>query len=700
MAPSRSALASKPKKIDLQAILRQATNPDAEQRTSVDDILHGLKELNKVRETCAEADAFYFGDVGMVWASEKVRRLLEKQGVEDVKDFNYASIPVDQIANRLQISSVVAAPEEGDGEARGEVEGDTDSEGAGGEADKSVATGNGRAPGRKTPSRRAAAPAERATKAIAELRKSNELDAEEKRLHKDVSRHGTAYLLVWPVRDVRGKVVGVDMRVNSADSVILIYDEEDRLKPRFALKSWTVEVDKKTATRVNLYYPNRIERWTTEPGGNPEKEDAWRKLAAMVDDLEPDEADELTADEFNPDPDAATGRDDAAPLDPDDIPNPWGRVPFFHFRNDRPTGCPEHRNAYGPQQMINKLVLAHAGVIDFQSFPQRYIMVDPMQDDPMQNLDDPDHPDDTDEDVETDTGHSGLRSDPAQVWRLFGKSTGVYQAADPQVFLAPLDRYIRSMAELTGMPQYAFSRSSGDMPSGESVRELNGDLYAKVADRQARYDATWQDSYEFALKMLGITGVTIDVRWAPIERVNDLTGWQVIKAKIEAGVPPQVALEEAGYAPEQVEDWLADATGADLGRRVALLGQIATATQAFGAAVATGAVAAPQVQALITGLFGDLLAGTDIELPEPSKDDYVDPQAALKMQQEAQKAQIDAQRGMQREQLDAADRARKDTQRFQDRQGDKAHERAKDMLGQQQQAGTGGRGPGGNGRAR
>lgn len=685
MAPSRSALAPKPRRLDLQTMLRQATDPDAEHDTSIDDIIHGLKELNKAREMCAEADDYYYGDVGMVWASERVRRLLDRQGVEDVKDFNYASIPVDQIANRLQIASVVAAEEEGDGEA--------DNDGATGRESE-----NGK-PATSPPTRKAqkgTAPVQRATKAIAELRKTNELDAEEKRLHKDVSRHGTAYLLVWPVRDAAGKVVGVDMRVNSADNVILIYDEEDRLKPRYALKSWTVQVDKKTATRANLYYPDRIERWTTEPGGNPEKEDAWRKLAAMVDELDTDEAHDLTADEFNPDPDTATGRDDAAPLDPADIPNPWGRVPFFHFRNDRPHGCPEHRNAYGPQQMINKLVLAHAGVIDFQSFPQRYIMVDPMQDDPMMNLDDPDHPDDTDEDVETDTGHSGLRSDPAQVWRLFGKSTGTYQAADPQVFLAPLDRYIRAMAELTGMPQYAFSRAGGDMPSGESVRELNGDLFAKVADRQSRYDATWQDAYEMALTMLGITDVTVDVRWAPIERVNDLTGWQVIKAKIDAGVPPQVALEEAGYAPEQVEEWLADATGADLGRRVALLSQIATATQALGAAVVTGAVAAPQVQALITGLFGDLLAGTDIELPEPSEDDYVDPQAALKAQQEAQKTQIDAQREMQREQLDRADRARKETLSFQDKQGEKAHERAKDMIGQQQK--TGGARPAGGGR--
>jgi hypothetical protein len=636
------------KRIDLQALLRQATNPGADDRhdASVRDILHGRKELHRMREQCETADEYYNGEVGMLYASERVRQLLQRQGVgDDVPDFNYARIPVDGIATRLQVSSVVAAPAEENEDGQEQAE------------SKAVKD---------------------ATKAIAALRKTNELDAEEKRLHKDVSKHGSAYVLVWPGTDRKGKP-SVDIRVNSAYDVIMIYDEEDPLTADYALKSWEVDVGDdengapQTCHRANLYYRDRIERWATEPGGNPDKKEAWFRVTE-VPDLDDDERDDLAADEFDTLDDepgvqhaygddamwSARGRrldevddddddddddedgyddEDAPPargqLHPDDIPNPWGRVPWFHFRNDRPEGVPEHKNAYGPQAMINKIIYAMAGTVDFNSFPQKYIMVDPAQDDPLMNLLDPDHPEDEDDDPENEGGGSGLRNDPGEIWRLYGKSVGQFSAADPNTLLSPLDRLIKSMAELCGMPQWAFSKASADMPSGESVRELNAFWNSTVKDRMDRYDPVWQDVYEFALEVLGITGVTVEVRWAPIEMINDLNGWQVIQAKIASGVPPQVALEEAGYPPEQVKEWLADATGADLGRRVALLNQIGTAVQTLGAGIQLGATSAEQVQEVISRMLGLTVAGTDITIPSG---EFLDPIEKQRLNAETQMA--------------------------------------------------------------
>jgi SPP1 Gp6-like portal protein len=590
---ARSALAPRGGRITLPELLKQAVTGDKYESDSIDDILTGLKQLEAQREVAAEADRYYEGDVGMVYASARVRQLLERQGVEHLKDFNYAKIPVDVVANRLQISGVRAAPSD-------DIENDEGTEDARVEA---------------------------ANKLIASIRKRNQLDAEEKRLHHDVSKHGNCFLLVWPVVE-GGKVVDVDMRVNSAHHVTIVYDPEDELLALYAIKEWTVEPEGQPIHRVNLYYfdeqDGRIERWSTEPGGNPQERDAWFKLVD-VPDLDANEFEAAAADEFD---------DDSG----EDIPNPWGKI-WFHFRNNRPMGLPEHASAYGPQQLINKLIDAHAGTIDYQSFPQRYQLVDPLVDDPLQNVSDPDHPDDDDDDPETESGGSGLRSDPGTVWRLWGKAVGQFTAADPGVFLQPLDRYIKSMAELTDTPQHAFSKASGDLPSGEAARELNAPTTTKVTDRQDRYDPEWEDSYELALRMLGVTGVSVDVRWKPQQMVNDLAGWQVVGAKIAAGVPPKVALEEAGYAPEQVEEWLKDADGADLGRRIALLNQIATAVQLFGAGVATGAVSAPQVQALISGVLKLTMEGAEVALPAPKPGDFVDPQAALKAQQEAQDSQ-------------------------------------------------------------
>jgi hypothetical protein len=549
------------------------------------DIQRGLKRLKHQREICDRADSMYNGEEGLTFASHKVRRLLTKHGIEEIDDFNYARIPVDAIANRLQIAAINVAPAEENADGQ--------------EAKENAAT-------------------KAAEKMIAQLRKRNQLDAEEKRLHKDVSKHGEAYLLVWPVADDGGAVVDVDMRVNSAHNVAMIYDEEDSLQPDFVIKSWITKVDKKDTVRANLYYAGtegradgRVERWATEPGSNPDEEKSWFRVRD-VPDVEPDELAELAEDEFTEED------DDGKPvLDVDDIPNPWGQV-WYHFRNDRPEGRPEHASAYGPQTLINKLIFGHAATIDYQSFPQRYLLQDPAIDDPMINSEDPDHPDDDEDDPETETGTSGLKSDPAVVWKLWGRLVGEFSAADPRVFLDPLDRYIRSMAELTGLALYEFTKSSSDMPSGSALRELNGTRNALVKDRQDRYDPQWQDAYEKALQMLGIEGVTVDVRWEPPELINDLDGWQMLQAKQAAGVPASVTYEEAGYAPELIEQWLADRDGSSFEQRIALLEKIGTAVQALGAGVTLGVVSETTVQALVERLLRGLIEG--VSEPEDSDD--------------------------------------------------------------------------------
>lgn len=39
--------------------------------------------------------------------------------------------------------------------------------------------------------------------------------------------------------------------------------------------------------------------------------------------------------------------------------NPYGVIPVFHLRTDRPYGEPCHRGFYGPQDTVNKLIIGH-----------------------------------------------------------------------------------------------------------------------------------------------------------------------------------------------------------------------------------------------------------------------------------------------------------------------------------------------------
>ncbi|MFD9464369.1 phage portal protein [Streptomyces sp. NPDC060027] len=408
---------------------------------------------------------------------------------------------------------------------------------------------------------------------IGELFKRNQLDEEIPGLHVRACSMGDAYLMVWPELDERGDVEGVDMFVNGPGTVRVIYDTENPLTKAFAIKSWNVGTVKKPVIRADLYYADRVERWVWD-GKHSQKNDRWTPY---------------------------TGDDQDWTL-----PNPYGEVPFFHYRTARPYGRPEHYAAYGPQAIINKLVVSHAATVDYQSLPQRYGLIDPTLDQSGQQSDfDPDNPEDVGGDPESPLNGSQLRNDPGEFWQLQGyRTVGQFEAANPDIYMKPFDRYIKAMAQVTDTPMHIFD-STGDRISGESRREANGPLIAKVQSRQRSFGATHADAFEFALRLLGYDDdITVTVAWAPAEQVSDAEGWATIKAKIDAGVPRERALIEAGYAPEIVSGWLANLDDdAELQRRVELLATLGDAVQRLGSGVALGAVTQEQVATILDGVL-------------------------------------------------------------------------------------------------
>ena len=545
-------------------------------RRGSDELMAALKDLEAAQEAYRLADAFYDGLAGDIHTAPRIAELLARAGAADIESFNYAAVPVDSVADNLIVRAVTAS--------------------TGVEANRTVI------PAGPPPVDDLA---EQAQELVDDLRADNELDAEEAVLHLEVSTHGDAYLFVWP-RIEEGElpdtdqadeldlhegvypsqVTGVDMWVNTADTVRVFYDRENPLLMTHAIKAWEWGDGRYRAT---LYYPDRIERWVSDKDEDRANPEAWKPYV----------------------PEGSEW-----PLE-----NPTGRVPFFHFRNRRPYGKPEHLRAYGPQRLVNKLILAHAGTIDYQSFPQRYIMLSAKTEDALLNLVDPDFPEDDQDDPEGD-GRSQYRADPAAIWKIpGGAGVGQFSPADPGIFLEPLDRYIRSMAELTKTPLDEFV-GYGQSLSGEARKMGRKPLTDKLRNRAKSYGATWQDAYEFALELMSLTDITINVEWAPFETASGLEDWNVIATKISQGVPVSQALQEAGYERDVVETWLNDETGADLMRRVTLLNAIGTAVQTLGAGVGLGVVSAPQVADIISrilGLTGEALPTleTPVEIQPP-----------------------------------------------------------------------------------
>jgi hypothetical protein len=201
------------------------------------------------------------------------------------------------------------------------------------------------------------------------------------------------------------------------------------------------------------------------------------------------------------------------------------------------------------------------------------------------------------------------------MWLLRGyKAVGQFDAANPDVFLDPINFNVRAMAQITDTPLRMFDPQSSQR-SGESYREEDGPFISKVENRQTSYGASVVEAFTFALRRLGIDNPVVTVDWVPARSVTSVQGWQTVKAKIEAGVPRKQALMEGGYRAEQVDEWLAGVDDAELQRRVDILASLADSAQKLGAAATLGVISSEQAQALLAGALSDLevLAGVQQE---------------------------------------------------------------------------------------
>jgi hypothetical protein len=495
---------------------------------SLTDLMHGIEELQESRHGYDEAGIYYDGKAPEVFTSLRIRRALMFHGVDF--DLNFAKTPVNAVVNRLEVAAVTI-------------------------------------------------PDDAANQLISKVWQDNQLDLELPDLFRRACEFGDAYLMVLPVEDDNGNVIRVDMFYNSPQTVRVIYSDDNPRVKDFTIKKWC----EGKLQRVELYYDDRIERWTTGENGRGDKPGDWMHW----------------------------------PADPEDpeswlLEHEWGEQPVFHFRTDRPYGVPEHYGAYGPQNAINKLQQTHMGTVDYQGFPQRYALTEAANTD-TSDLEPSDFADDDWPLNEqglgpSDSGaDSSLKSGPGELMLLRGfKAVGQFDAAQPQVFLDPINFNIRAMAQITDTPLRLFDPQSSNRRSGVSYQEEDDPFIRKVANRQVSFGATTREAFTFALRRLGVEDPVVTVSWVPAKSVNDQIGWQTVTEKVKNGVPRKQALMETGYRAEQVDEWLAGVDDAELQRRVAILDSLADSAQKLGAAAALGVVSPEQVSGLLSGALSDL----------------------------------------------------------------------------------------------
>lgn len=337
-----------------------------------------------------------------------------------------------------------------------------------------------------------------ATAKIGQVWNDNDLGIEAKIMHDVALKCGDSYALVWPDREGVTRI-----SYHDPETMAVVYDDENPSAKKYGVKVWVVD----KTTRMNIY-----------------SADAIRKYKANTHQISPNTNWTLM----------------------ETIKNPFGEVPVFHFRTDRPFGRPEHYDAYDAQNAINKLFITSMHTIDYQGAPQRYALANP---DSGEGVDFDDN--------NNDDALDGLRNGPGELWYMKGvNKVGEFSVADPKHFWEPIKDTLRVMSALSDTPLHYFERT-GNNPTGNGLRTAEAPLLKKIADREQSFGYTWRDLFKFVLKIEGIKS-GVQVFWQTHESLDEMERWDVALKKINAGLSHQQALREGGYSEEQIEQIMAE----------------------------------------------------------------------------------------------------------------------------------------------
>jgi hypothetical protein len=451
--------------------------------------------------------------------------------------------------------------------------------------------------------------------------------------------NGDGYALAWD--DGSG---GVQVQTLDPTTTCVIYDEEDETVPLFAARWFKTTTGGK---RINLYYDHWLVKLVTKNGATGEKPQDYLPYVDPLDEITDEPIDIEQAQRLGPagrqlltgypflnslvPPDTSVAnlyaalQAEADTLGPAPttlaatpamqqaalanaasaaggwpVPNPHGQIPIFHLRttDDDAYGVPEHYNAYGPQNAINKLIAVQMATTDAQGFPARFALQKSATID--QNAYDEDMVDELPPDA-----HTSVVEDRPGVINLLKDVDQLVQlaAADPKGFLDPMLQYIKFMSFVCSTPM-SFYDAMGQMPNAATQRENTGPLIKKCAARKRVMTPTIESFVEFLMSIMGHRDVVVHVQWAQSQMIDDLPGWQVLAGKVAIGVPYDQVMQEAGYTSSQIAGWPAPSTG--FTARIAMVLQVAEAAQALGAAIAGGSIDQSTAQQLIAQMVADV----------------------------------------------------------------------------------------------
>jgi hypothetical protein len=350
-------------------------------------------------------------------------------------------------------------------------------------------------------------------------------------VHTEAIASGDSYILVW--KDKEGNV---RLYPQGCHEIVVEYDKEKPGILKKAAKVWTEDVTrdgkKEKATRINLYYPDRTEKWALAKSSEdsvPKGKNAFR-----------------FSDE---------GEREWPTL------NPWNVVPITHFANNADVneyGKSELWDALPIQDFVNKSLLDILVAAEFMAYPQRYGI-----------------------NLETKTDSAGntinpFKAGPENLWAFYARPSdedenypppqmGQFAAADLGQMIAVAALGARMMGQATKTPSHFFeiiAQEGGPATpaSGEAQKTADGKLASKQTDRETAFGSSWKATMELAVRMK-------QGESTPPEKVKLETEWVDTRPRSEAEqitnalnkkklrVSERQLLKELGYDDEEIDSF-------------------------------------------------------------------------------------------------------------------------------------------------
>lgn len=362
----------------------------------------------------------------------------------------------------------------------------------------------------------------------------NGMDRRAGEIHKEAAKCGDAYVIVWPDKETGEPTI----YPNKADRMTVFYSDEKPGDLLWAAKRW-ITSDKKT--RLNMYYPDRTERYITVDSvfGAPVQTSDVAAAGSVDQSAGVQVAASNNANSFV----QFDGGDT-----PWSTPNKYGRVPVFHLANNGDVGdfgISELKVAIPLQDALNKAIADMLVAMEFVALPQRWATgIEPRYD---------------------DQGNEIAPFIPGvdRLWTLqkTDGEFGQFPGTDLKQFLEIQEKFRGEIARVTNTPGHYMMLTGGNFPSGESLKTAETPFTAKLDDRVLTYGEFWSAVFEFCLLISGNTeGVRLETKWVDTAPKSDKELAETLAT--HQTLKNAVYLRKAGYTEDEISEILAN--GADL----------------------------------------------------------------------------------------------------------------------------------------